>query len=49
MINFGGDVYHVGGDGIMKDVFRLDKVNAAIWTFTKVATLSQRKYYFDVF
>ena len=47
MINFGGDVYHVGGTGTRKSVFRLDKVDATTWKFTRVATLSQDKYWFD--
>ena len=48
MINVGGDVYHVGGSGSRKDIFRLEKLDSSTWKFKKVGTLSKGKWTFDV-
>ena len=48
MINVGGDVYHVGGNNTLKDIFRLDKVDSSTWKFNKVGSLSEDKANLDV-
>ena len=47
MIKVGEDIYHLGGHDTRKDIFRLNKVDAATWKFIKVGRLSEQKWFFD--